>query len=234
MTKRISRKKKNRAAQQKKTKLTVILIIAAFALAAVVMIVILQQNNTSTTGDIVIPTLTAKPQESGLSLGDPNAPIKVVEFADFQCTICYQYFEQMESSVIQTYVATGKVYYTFSPYIVFYQNRESIDATEAAYCANDQGKFWAFHDTLFTNYLGEYKGSYTSKRLKAMAEGIGLDMTVFNTCYDNQKNVQQIQDAISYGESVGLAGTPSFLVNGTLVSASELVAAIDAALAASK
>ena len=235
MAKPVSKKKMKRAAQQKKTNLTVIIIIAAFALVVVGMIIITQLNANppaAANTPVVIPTLTPKPQESGLSLGDPNAPVKVIEFADFQCIVCYQYYLQMEPSIIQTYVATGKVYYTFSPFVIFTDNQESSDATEAAYCANDQGKFWAFHDTLFANYLGEYKGSYTTARLKEMAQGLGLDMTAFNDCYDNSKYAQQIQADDAFAQTTGATGTPSFLVNGQLIHADTLVATIDAALAA--
>jgi len=234
MAKPVSKKSKRRAAQHKKTNLTVIIIIAAFALVVVGIIVISQLPKNNASAEVVIPTLVAKPQESGLSIGDPNAPVKVIEFADFQCIACYQYYGQMEPTIIQTYVATGEVYYTFSPFVIFDQNSESTDATEAAYCANDQGKFWAYHDTLFANYLGEYKGSYTPARLKAMAEGLGLDMTAFNSCYDSKKYDQQIQSDGAFARTTGVTGTPSFLVNGTLVHADTLVATIDAAIAASK
>ena len=234
MAKPVSKKNKRRAAQQKKTNLTVIIIIAAFAVVVVGIIIISQLPKGAAAADVVIPTIVAKPQESGLSIGDPNAPVKVIEFADFQCIACYQYFGQMESTIVQTYVVTGDVYYTFSPYVIFDANTESTDATEAAYCASDQGKFWAYHDTLFANYLGEYKGSYTPARLKAMAEGLGLDMTAFNNCYDNKKYEQQIQSDGAFAQSNSVTGTPSFLVNGTLVHADTLIQTIDAALAASK
>lgn len=234
MAKQVSQKKKNRAAQQRRTNLTVIIIIAAFAVVVVGMIILTQLKNTPSAASVTIPTLTAKPQESGLNLGDPNAKVKVIEFADFQCIVCDQYWQQLEPAIISTYVATGEVYYTFSPFVIFTQNSESQDAAEAAYCANDQGKFWEYHDTLFTNYLGEYKGSYTPARLKAMAEGLGLDMNAFNTCYDNQKYATQIQSDDAYARSNNVQGTPSFLVNGKLVSAAELQTTIDAALAATK
>lgn len=234
MAKPVSKKKQNRAAQQRRTNLTVIIIIAAFAVVVIGLIVATQLPKNSPSANVTIPTLTPKPLESGLNLGDPSAPVKVIEFADFQCIVCYQYWQQIEPAIISTYVATGEVYYTFSPFVIFTQNSESEDAAEAAYCANDQGKFWEYHDTLFTNYLGEYKGSYTIARLKAMAEGLGLDMTTFNSCLDSHKYASQIETDRQYAQSFNVQGTPSFLVNGTLVHADTLQATIDAALAASK
>lgn len=224
---KIESKKKSRAAQKKKTNLTVILIISAFAVVVVAMIIISQLKPKI---EVVLPTLEAKPQPVELNLGDPNAPVKVIEFADFQCTVCHQYWLQMESSVISTYVATGKVYYTFAPFS--FLGPESVSAAEAAYCANDQGKFWDYHDTLFANYQGENVGGFSNDRLAAFAEKLGLDMTAFNACYDGKKYEQKISDDNTYAQGQGVTGTPSFLVNGTLVYAGDLTKTIDAALAA--
>lgn len=226
MAKTVSSKKK-RAAQKKKTNLTFILIIAAFAIVVVVMI-ILSQKPQQQQAAVVLPTFPARPQESGMSLGDPNAPVKVVEFADFQCTVCHQYWLQMEQSVITTYVDTGKVYYTFANFAFFGQ--ESTDAAAAAYCANDQGRFWDFHDTIFANYQGENVGAYTRTRLTAMAEKIGLDMTAFNACFTSDKYTQKVKDDAAYATSLGITGTPTFQVNGKLVYANDLVSTIEAAL----
>lgn len=233
MAKPVSKRKKNRTQNQKKSNLAVILIIAAFAIVMVVIIIVSQQGQKPTapsTAQVVIPTIVPKPQESGVNLGDPNAPVTVIEFADYQCVVCYQYWATAESTFLQTYVATGKVYYTFSPFIIFGQ--ESIDAAEAAYCANDQGKFWAFHDTLFSNYLGENSGSFTEQRLTEMAQGLGLDMTAFTSCTTSKKYDQKITADNAFGVSSGVTGTPSFLVNGKLVYANELNATVEAALAA--
>lgn len=218
--------KKKIEARKKRNNLTVILIIAAFAIVVVVMIILSQQKGKI---DVTLPNLPAKPQPSGLNLGDPNAPVKVVEFADFQCTVCHQYWLRMESSILDTYVATGKVYYTFANFAFFGQ--ESSDAAAAAYCANDQGKFWEYHDVIFANYQGENVGGFKPANLKAFAEKLGLDMTAFNACFDGNKYAQKVIDDAAYARSQNVTGTPSFLVNGKLVYASDLVATIDAALA---
>jgi protein-disulfide isomerase len=206
--------------------LAVILIIAAFAVVVVVLIIVSQQSNKV---EVVLPNLPAKPQPSGMNLGDPNAPVKVIEFADFQCTVCHQYWLQMESSILDTYVATGKVYYTFANFAFF--GKESSDAAAAAYCANDQGKFWEYHDVIFANYKGENVGGFVPANLKAFAEKLGLDMTKFNACFDSGQYAQKVIDDATYARSNNVTGTPSFLVNGKLVYASDLTATIDAALA---
>jgi protein-disulfide isomerase len=225
MAKTISNKKRNEA-RRRRNNLTVILIIAAFAIVVVGMIIISQSNGQV---DVTLPNLPAKPQPSGMNLGDPNAPVKVVEFADFQCVVCHEYWLKMESSILDTYVATGKVYYTFANFAFF--GKESSDAAAAAYCANDQGKFWEYHDVIFANYKGENVGGFVPKNLKAFAESLGLDMTAFNSCFDSGKYAQKVIDDAAYARSQNVTGTPSFLVNGKLVYANDLAATIEAALA---
>jgi protein-disulfide isomerase len=219
--------KKKREEQKKRTNLIVISVIVVFAVVVVAMIIVSQQPARV---EVVLPALDAKPQPSGMNLGDPNAPVKVIEFADFQCTVCHQYWLQMEPSIFSTYVATGKVYYTFANFAFF--GPESSDAAAAAYCANDQGKFWEYHDVIFANYQGENVGAYTRDRLTAFAEKLGLDMTAFKDCLNGNKYAQKVKDDATYATSLNVTGTPSFLVNGKLVYANELVATIDAALAA--
>lgn len=208
---------------------TIIIIIAAFAVVVVGMIAITQLKSTS---NIIVPTAVARPQENGMSIGDPNAPVKVIEFADFKCPVCVQYALQMEPSVIQNYVETGKVYYTVSPFS--FLSQESFQAAEAAYCANDQGKFWAYRDILLANYTAESANDYPDDRLIAFAKKLGLDMKTFEPCFTGNTHEQTVTDANAFGKAQGVSGTPSFQVNGTLVYADTLVETIDAALTAAK
>lgn len=220
-SKKASQAKKNNA------NTTIIIIIAAFVVVIVGMIAITQLK--PTTG-ITVPTSVARPQTSGLNMGDPNAPVKVIEFFDYQCPVCVQYAHVMEPTIIQNYVETGKVYYTLSPFN--FLGQESLRAAEAAYCANDQGKFWEYRDILLANYTGENVGDYTDQRLIAFAGKIGLDSKSFKECFTSNKYAQKVQDANTYAQSQNVTGTPSFLVNGTLVHADTLIQTINDALAA--
>ena len=150
--------------------------------------------------------------------GDPNAPIKIEEFADFQCPFCERFHEQTQPLLIQHYVDTGKVHFVYRSMGNFVSQNigggrtESQDAALAAYCAADQGKFWEMQDTLFANVLGEDVGSFVDRRLAAIAEKAGLDMTEFNDCYNSGKFADQIQQDFADGSAAGITGTPGFLI----------------------
>jgi hypothetical protein len=121
--------------------------------------------------EIVNATENPRPSADGNSIGDPNAPIHMEEFSDFQCPFCQRFHKQTEPSLVEQYVNSGKVYFTYrSAGNWVSQNigggkTESQDAAAAAYCAADQNKFWEMHDILFANLLGEDVGSFTDERL---------------------------------------------------------------------
>ena len=100
------------------------------------------------------------PNANGNSLGDPNAPIKIEEFSDFQCPYCQNFHDQTEALLVEQYVNTGKVYFTYRSMGNFLSQNigggktESQDAALAAYCAGDQNKFWDMQAYLFANILG--------------------------------------------------------------------------------
>ena len=153
--------------------------------------------------------------------GDPDAPIKIEEFADFQCPFCERFHEQTQPLLIQHYVDTGKVLFVHRSMGNFVSQNmgggrtESQDAALAAYCAADQGKFWEMQNTLFANVLGEDIGSFTDRRLQAIAEKVGLDMTAFNSCYNSGEFADQVQQDFTDGTAAGVTGTPGFLITYT-------------------
>jgi protein-disulfide isomerase len=122
-------------------------------------------------------------QADGVHLGDPNAPVKVDVYEDFRCVACLNYTQNYEPQIIQTYVNTGKVYYTYHSFIVIdgYDNSgASYQAANAALCAAEQGDFWNYHDILFANQITEDASYFTNERLITMAQNLKLDMKVFN------------------------------------------------------
>jgi protein-disulfide isomerase len=216
---------KNKKGNQKKQDFWVILIISIIAVAIIAVIVISKLPK-----GVVVPTDTAaKPMEDGLNLGDPNAPVKVVEFADFQCPYCQLYWEQIEPTIIQKYISTNKIYYTYSP--MAFVGQESIDAAEAAYCANDQGKFWEYRDYLFANHTGENVSDFTQEKLLTFAKKLNLDMDSFKSCLTTGKYAQAVNDANTYASNQGVNSTPSIMVNGKVYSADQAEKAIEDALA---
>jgi protein-disulfide isomerase len=174
-------------------------------------------------GEILTVTPKDRPQAQGNSMGDPNAPVKMIEYSDFQCPFCKQFSETTEQGIIDNFVATGKVYFTFRSMGNFVSRNiglggtESGDAAEAVYCASDQGKFWEYKDILYANSLGEDEGYFARVRLEKMAEAIGLDVAQFNDCMDSQKYRDRVEQDGMDGQAAGITGTPSFLINGKLI-----------------
>jgi len=174
--------------------------------------------------DIVTVQSAARPNVDRNSMGDPNAPIQVVEFSDFQCPYCEEFYTKTEPLLVQYYVSTGKVYFTYrstgnwvSDNIARATNTtpktESQDAALAAYCAADQGKFWEMHDALFANNKDvEDQGSFASRRLSAIAKSIALDVNVFQDCYDSGKHDQQVKQDLDDALTAKIDGTPYFVI----------------------
>ena len=163
-----------------------------------------------------------RPDADGNSMGDPNAPIKIEEFSDFQCPFCQRFHAETEPLLVEHYIGPGKVYFTFHSMGNWVSRNiggnktESQDAAMAAYCAGDQNKFWEFQDMLFANFLGEDVGSFTDQRLKVMAETTGLDMDQFNSCYESGIYEDRVQQDYEDGQAVNIMGTPSFLLTYTV------------------
>lgn len=156
------------------------------------------------------------------TMGDPNAPIKVEEFSDFQCPFCERFHEETESLLKQYYIETGKVYFVYHSMGNWVSQNigglrtESQDAAAAAYCAGDQNMFWDMHAHLFGNVLGEDVGSFTDKRLATIAETADLNMDEFNACYNSGKYKDRTQQDFEDGVAGGVNGTPGFIVTWTL------------------
>ena len=150
-------------------------------------------------------------------LGDANAKVTFVEYADFQCPFCGRFFTQTTQPLIEKYVKTGKVQFIYRDFA--FLGPESIKSAEAARCAGDQNKYWDYHDYLFTHQNGENKGGFADKNLKAFAKTLGLDTTAFNQCLDSGKYTQAVNDATTNAGKVGVQGTPkSFILkNGKVV-----------------
>ena len=154
----------------------------------------------------------------GTSMGNPDAPVKMDVWEDFQCSGCLSYTQNLEPQILQTYVETGKVDYTFHffPFIDGGQG-ESHDAANAAMCAAAQERFWDYHAILYANWIGENAGSFTKSRLMAFAQNIGLDMTAFNQCFEESTYSAQIQQDVEEGSKLGVPPTPAIFVNGKMV-----------------
>jgi protein-disulfide isomerase len=162
-------------------------------------------------------------------IGDPDAPVTIVEFSDFQCPFCERFYSQTYLSLKENYVDTGKVKIVFRDFPLSF-HPEAEPAALAAECANEQGEFWAFHDLIFEN-----QGSMSASAYLEWAAEIGLDVGQFSECVDSQKYKSEVASDYNDGGRLGVTGTPGFFVNGELVTGAQpyavFAAAIDAQLA---
>lgn len=178
----------------------------------------------------------ARSQADANHMGDPNAPVHITEFADYQCPFCERFYSETEPLLEETYVDTGKVYFTYRSAGNWVSGNigqgktESEDAAKAAYCAGDQNLYWEMHDMLYENAIGEDVGSFVDRRLKAIAEKVpGMDMSQFNDCYDSNKYQDQVDLDLKDAVAAGVQGTPGFILTYTDASGQEITEKIDGA-----
>ena len=119
-----------------------------------------------------IPTSLDPVSTSDFVTGNPNAPITIILYVDFQCPFCGKFFAETEQTALANYVKDGKVKLVSRDFA--FLGDESLKAAEAARCAGDQGKFWEYHDYLFTHQNGENKGNFSNLNLKTFAKTLGL------------------------------------------------------------
>jgi protein-disulfide isomerase len=151
----------------------------------------------------------------GNSLGDANAPVQMEVYADFQCPICGQFDRGTLKQIEDKYVNAGKVRILFNHFAFI--GDESTRAAEASECANEQGKFWEYADTLFNNQSGENQGAFSDANLEKFAQQVGLDMTKYKTCMDNHTYLGKIQASSQTAQQRGVDSTPTLFINGQKV-----------------
>jgi protein-disulfide isomerase len=191
-----------------------IIAIVAISLGALLLAFLFIWPNLKPVGDIIVPDSNPRPQANFNTMGDPNAPIRITEYSDFQCPFCAKFWKETEGRLVETYIATGVVYFEYRSFGGFI-GRESARAAEAAYCAGDQNKYWEMHDIIFGNLTGENVGAFTDRRLEAFAEKLGLDMTAFNDCFSSGKHAGLVEQDGLDGQKAGIKATPSFVLTYT-------------------
>jgi len=146
-------------------------------------------------------------------LGDPSAPITIVEFGDYQCEMCYRWFHTSKPQIVENYIETGKANLVFVD--LAFLGRDSPKAAQATYCAEDQEQYWEFHDMLYNSQEHVDSGWANSQRLKAFAFNLGLDMELFESCLDSGKYSKRVQYNIDQARNQGVRSTPTFIVVGS-------------------
>ena len=218
-TKEESRARRRKKKQQQR--LVVIMVVAGVALIAIaiIMLPVIQQSLTPV-GDFTVPEANPRPRADRNTMGDPNAPVTIVEFSDFGCGHCADFAQGTGERITEDYVANGDVYFVSRSVGGLLGNPLTQRAAEAAYCAADQNKYWEYHDTIYANQKILFYGGATSidKYLEAFAEALGLDTDQFNQCLEDGTYRQQLRQDEQDARAAGINGTPSFLINGELLS----------------
>ncbi len=147
--------------------------------------------------------------------GSKNAPVTIVEFSDYECPFCRRFFDQTLPLIDKNYIQDDKVKYVFRDFpLSFHRNAQK--AAEGAECADEQGKFWEYHDKLFENQDALSVGD-----LKLYAKDLGLDTTKFNDCLDSGEMASEVEKDFRDGSRYGVGGTPAFFINGTPLSGAQ-------------
>lgn len=244
--------KREVAQAQAKKKQQMQLIIGGVALAVIAAVVFIFLNRPSDSGvqidysglevsesQIVASqgTPVASPDASqplswstGATVGDPNAPVTMHIFSDFQCHFCLQFHDDTLPLVVQDFVRNGQlklVYHDFprlgtDPSVadpnnleveIRDPNNESSLAAQAALCAGEQDKYVQMSDKLFGNYGGVQQGAFKRANLNRFAEDLDLDMNAFNTCMDSGRYIPVLADSVEQGQSQGITATPMFILD---------------------
>jgi protein-disulfide isomerase len=147
--------------------------------------------------------------------GDPNAPVTIVEWSDFECPFCGRFYSDTLGQIQSEYIDTGKVKLVYRDFpLSFHANAQK--SAEAAECAGEQDKFWEMHDLLFERGV---TGGVTA--FKQFAAELGLDTGDFNTCLDTGAMAAETAKDMADGGQAGVRGTPGFVINGQLVSGAQ-------------
>ncbi len=160
-----------------------------------------------------LPTVQNVSIDDDIILGNPQAPVTVIEFGDYQCPFCGRFFTDAEKQVRDNYVATGKVRMVYRDFPLDNLHPFARPAAEAAECARDQGQYWAYHDLLFTR-----QDQLPTLNFVSLAKELGLDDAAFKTCVDTKKYAKEVETDYQDGLKVGVSGTPTAFVNGKMLS----------------
>jgi protein-disulfide isomerase len=196
------------------------------------------QSTQGKTGAVVSPIDSTLPsvKSSGYVIGSATAPLQVTEFGDFECPACGRFSELTEPDIRKNYVNTGKVQWRFIDFPLS-MHRNTWQASRAAACADEQGKFWEFHDALYSNqdqWNGEATGN-PDKFMKQLGGKLGLDASKFNSCVDDKKMQAKIQAHYQLAMQRHVEQTPTFVIGDQQIAAAmpydEFAKILDSALA---
>ena len=173
------------------------------------------QNPNSQGANALIQKLSDPTTPNAPALGTNDAPVTLIEFGDYQCTYCHRFHTDTKDLIVKNLVNSGKLRFLFKDYPTYDlpADRASTLASEASYCAADQGKYWQYHDELYNRWQGENTGWVTKYSLKQFAGNVGIrDTNQFSQCLESGKYAGVVADNFNLAQSIGLTATPTFVL----------------------
>ncbi|MFH0969895.1 MAG: thioredoxin domain-containing protein [Candidatus Diapherotrites archaeon] len=147
-------------------------------------------------------------------IGSDSAPLVMVEYSDYQCPYCKVFFKDTEGQLIDKYVESGQLQIFYKDFPLSFHSM-AANSANAARCAGEQGKYWEMHDKIFEETYAispSATSQYTIDDLKKWGADLGLNTTQFDSCVDSSKYDAEIQADLVEGQTVGVGGTPSFVI----------------------
>jgi len=171
----------------------------------------------------------------GVTMGDPDATVTIIEFGDYQCPGCGQFAREFKAAIELAFVETGRANFTFHDYPLVAIHPHAFLAARAARCAEDQGRFWEYHNELFRQQTQWSPSADPASTFESYAEGLGLDAGDFRACLRSDRHADLVTANLRLAETIGVPQTPTILVNvagrGTAEAAGWEVEAIEATIA---
>jgi len=195
-----------------KTNFFIILIIISVALVLGIIFYQSSINSESINLDMNRQIGTVDTSLGSPMMGSSNAPITIIEFGDYQCPNCKKWFLDTKPDIITNYIDTGKANLIFVD--IAFLGEDSIPASSATYCAEEQGQYWNYHAFLYSNQLGIDSGWANMDSLKGYAYNLGLDMDLFVSCLDSGKYEKRVLFNTEESQRNGVKGTPTFIIIG--------------------
>lgn len=152
-------------------------------------------------------------QAPGITQGDPDAPVVVIEFADFQCGACGT-FAMFYKPLLNDFIQDGTARFVWYDFPLIQIHGNAFLAARAGRCANEQDRFWPFHDVMFAERERWAETPAPTRLFADYAERAGLDRGAFEQCLNSDRYQREVTQNMRFGESLGVQGTPTVFVNG--------------------
>ena len=216
---KIAGKSTNAVASSRSTRKSFFIGLAVAAIAGIAALSYMANQAAKNRIITVDPNLPSV-ESHGYVMGSPDAKVELVEHGDFECPGCGQYAELVEPDVRTEFINTGKVRFRFIDFpLVNAGHKNTLNASNAAACADEQGKFWEMHDRLYgtqdqwSSLMRGPESGDPDKYFRGLARQItGIDASKFDECLASRRNLSKIQAHMKLGEQRGVNGTPTFFV----------------------